>query len=41
MGTAKNGITNYVDEALNELTSGKKITTQETKPYGCTVKYKK
>lgn len=30
---------NYVDKALAELTTGKAITIQKTKPYGCTVKY--
>ena len=30
---------NYVDQALKELTAGKKITTAKTKPYGCSVKY--
>ena len=39
MGKAKDGITNYVDTALGELTSGKKITTPQTKSYGCSVKY--
>ena len=32
---------NYVDQALAELTAGKEITTRESKPYGCTVKYAK
>jgi len=32
---------NYVDKALEELTSGKTISIAKTKPYGCTVKYKK
>ncbi len=41
LGKAKDGITNYVDTALGELTSGKKITTPKTDSYGCTVKYKK
>ena len=30
----------YVDKALEELTTGKEVTTKSTKPYGCTVKYK-
>ncbi|MCX5639046.1 MAG: redoxin domain-containing protein, partial [Planctomycetota bacterium] len=30
---------NYVDKALAELTEGKAVTTANTKPYGCTVKY--
>jgi peroxiredoxin len=32
---------NYVDKALDELTTGKAVTTSETKPYGCSVKYGK
>jgi len=32
---------NYVDKALTELTSGKAVSIAKTKPYGCTVKYKK
>lgn len=31
---------NYVREALNQGLSGKAIETSETKPYGCSVKYK-
>lgn len=31
--------TNYVDKALGELLSGKKIATNTTKAYGCSVKY--
>jgi peroxiredoxin len=31
---------NYVDLALTELTTGKAISTPESKPYGCSVKYK-
>lgn len=31
---------NYVDTALSELASGKDVSTEETKPYGCSVKYK-
>ena len=30
---------NYVDQALSELTAAKTVTTQKTKPYGCSVKY--
>lgn len=33
--------TNYVQVALDEAMSGKPVTTQVTKPYGCSVKYKK
>jgi hypothetical protein len=32
---------NYADKALDELTAGKPVTTAQTKPYGCTVKYAK
>jgi peroxiredoxin len=32
---------NYLDKALGELTAGKAVTTAETKPYGCSVKYGK
>jgi peroxiredoxin len=31
---------NYVDRALDEVTSGKPVSMSETKPYGCSVKYK-
>ncbi|HEW78796.1 MAG TPA: thioredoxin family protein [Phycisphaerales bacterium] len=39
LGRRKKGVINYVDKALGELTSGKKISISRTKPYGCTVKY--
>jgi len=32
---------NYIDKALGELTAGKAVSTTETKPYGCSVKYGK
>jgi len=32
--------TNYVKVALDESLAGKPITTPQTKPYGCSVKYK-
>jgi peroxiredoxin len=32
---------NYVALALDEVVAGKTVTTAETKPYGCSVKYKK
>jgi peroxiredoxin len=32
-------LTNYVDKALTELTSGNTVSTPKTNPYGCTVKY--
>ena len=31
----------YVDKALAELSAGKKVSTPKTKPYGCSVKYRK
>ena len=31
---------NYVDKALEEVTSGKAVSMPQTKPYGCSVKYK-
>lgn len=33
------GKTNYVAKALDEVLAGKAVTTAETKPYGCAVKY--
>ena len=33
------GETNYVAAALAELLAGKSVTTAETRPYGCSVKY--
>lgn len=35
------GATNYVAQALDELLAGKPVSTPETKPYGCGVKYGK
>jgi peroxiredoxin len=32
---------NYINKALTELTAGKAVSTPETKPYGCSVKYGK
>jgi len=34
-------LTNHVDKALEEMTTGKAISTAKTDPYGCTVKYPK
>ncbi|MHC4462978.1 MAG: redoxin domain-containing protein [Planctomycetota bacterium] len=39
LGNKKEGAINYVDKALAELTAGKAVTTSNTKPYGCSVKY--
>ena len=33
--------TNYVSDALNDIAAGKAVSTPETKPYGCSVKYAK
>ncbi len=33
--------TNYVAKALDEVLAGKPVSTPETKPYGCGVKYQK
>ena len=30
---------NYVQQALDEILSGKPVSTPQTKPYGCSVKY--
>ncbi|HIJ53757.1 MAG TPA: thioredoxin family protein [Planctomycetes bacterium] len=40
-GRKKQGLINYVDRALTELTGGKEVSTTDTMPYGCTVKYAK
>jgi len=39
LGRKKEGVINYVDKALAELTAGKEVSTPNTKPYGCSVKY--
>jgi peroxiredoxin len=33
--------TNYVVNAVKQLKAGEKVSPSETKPYGCSVKYKK
>jgi peroxiredoxin len=35
----KEAYINYVEKALDELLAGKAISTPQTKPYGCSVKY--
>jgi peroxiredoxin len=40
-GSKGGDTTNYVAAALNEVLAGKSVTNAETKPYGCSVKYKK
>ena len=37
----KLGETNYVATALKAMAAGKEVTTAETQPYGCSVKYAK
>ena len=32
---------NFVRQAVNDLLAGRAVTTPETKPYGCSVKYAK
>jgi peroxiredoxin len=38
-GSKGAGAVNFVDRALDELTSGKPVLTPQSKPYGCSVKY--
>lgn len=40
-GDRGDGATNYVAAALDEVLAGNSVTTAETRPYGCSVKYKK
>jgi peroxiredoxin len=40
-GNTEGPATNYVAAALDEVLAGKAVTTAETKPYGCSVKYAK
>ncbi len=37
----KRSVTNYVDKALGQVVEGETVTQAETKPYGCSVKYKR
>jgi peroxiredoxin len=39
-GDMTSGKINYVHQALDEILSGKSVSVPETKPYGCSVKYK-
>jgi len=39
MGGQKEGVINYVDKALAELTANRQVSIQDTEPYGCSVKY--
>ncbi len=38
-GRKRRNVINYVDKALAELTGDKEVTTTDTMPYGCIVKY--
>jgi peroxiredoxin len=38
-GDKSTGKINYVSQALDEILGGKPVSTPETKPYGCSVKY--
>jgi peroxiredoxin len=38
-GSKGSSATNYVDRALDELLSGKPVSTPQSKSYGCSVKY--
>jgi peroxiredoxin len=40
-GNKGDGAVNYVAAALDEVLAGNAVSTAETKPYGCSVKYKK
>ena len=40
-GNTDGEVINYVDLGLNEVIDGKNISANQTKPYGCSVKYKK
>lgn len=37
----KEGVTNYVDQALQQIIAGETVVRAETRPYGCSVKYAK
>jgi peroxiredoxin len=39
IGKKKEGVVNYVDNVLAELTAGKAVSISNTKSYGCTIKY--
>ena len=41
LGNKTEGVVNYVDQALAELTADKAVSTKKTAPYGCSVKYAK
>ena len=33
-------VTNYVDQALSSMLAGEPVSTRQTRPYGCSIKYK-
>ena len=39
-GKVKGDYVDYVKQAISELKAGQQVSTAETKPYGCSVKYK-
>jgi peroxiredoxin len=38
-GKKQGSAVNYADKALEEVVNGRSVSTPETKPYGCAVKY--
>jgi len=40
-GDKESGVRNYVEEAVSALLKGSTVATATTKPFGCSVKYKK
>jgi peroxiredoxin len=38
-GNNKDGRTNYVDKALQEVLAGESVSTAQSRPYGCTIKF--
>jgi peroxiredoxin len=40
MGKGEGAHVNYVEKALADLDAGRPVSTADTKPYGCSVKYK-
>jgi hypothetical protein len=39
LGKGEGAVVSYVDKALSELRGSKAVSTADTKPYGCGVKY--
>jgi hypothetical protein len=40
-GKPADEVTNYVVNAVQQIANGETVTPDATKPYGCTVKYKR